>query len=249
MIDEGRDIEKSSRDLFWPTFAFVCGVLAGASFTTKVAQILLFLATLLLHRSWIIFAMLAIAVACYFSLKYLGQIERLRLETVLSEEHYEQIKLEIETDLATKTRHVDSLIQTVKSQHQRLQKISGGIIQQTDELQQNQTSFIFFVEQVSGLLGRRSKKLQNEFPDNPIQLEKIQQRDQKLHAELNDVLQSIAETFPELAGSIPVPEPESVDEHMETLYLQQPKPKSGKIAEYRRKRVKVAKGSKSTRRR
>ena len=234
MTDECQDMEKSGTDLFWPSFAFVCGILVGAAFTRKVAEILLFLANLLYHRSWIIFVVLAIAVICHFALKYLERIEQVRTETTLSIEYREQIRHEVETDLAARARHAARLIQSMQNQRQRLQKVSGGIIQQSDELQQDQSSFIYFVEQVNELLGRRSKKLQAEFPDNPVQLEKIQKRDKKLRTELYDVLQAMSETSPELAVSIPMPEPE---EHVETLYLKHAKPKSGRVAEYKRKRV------------
>ncbi len=248
MTEEGQGIEKTSIDLFWPTFAFVCGVLIAVSFTRKVAEILLFLANLLYYRSWLIFAVLAIAVICYFALKYFEQMEQVRIETALSKEYREQIKDEVKTDLAARIRHADRVTENIQGQRLRLQKISGNIIQQTDELQQDQTSFIYFVEQVTDLLGRRSKKLQAELPDNPVQVEKIKNRDEKLRTELNEVLQAMSETFPELAGNIPVLEP-PVEEHIDTLYLKRAKPGSGRIDEYRRKRVKVASGTKSTLRR
>jgi len=204
-------------DLFWPTFLLFVGVVIGGNFSERVRTVTYLTAEILLYRWWIFMVPLLLLVAAVAVIWYLERMERARAEADLSRAERDRIRAEVEDALAAQVRHVERISAMMTEQRQRLQKLMGSVYGEADQLQQDQVAFIYFVDQVSDLLGRRSKRLQAELPDNPVQADKIRQRDEKLQNELSEILQGIGETFPDLTGSIPKPEPMQVPAELPEL--------------------------------
>ncbi len=232
---------------FWLLFCSVCGVVSSGVYHERTQQILLLLAEIIYNRWWLVFLVLLVIVAGHFTVQYFIKLERIRIETELTDKARRQIWAKLEKDQATKNRHIDRLQQTLQSQRQRLQKSAGNVYQEADRGQQDRLSFVHYVEQVQDLLARRSERLQKQLPDNPVKLEKVRQRDHKLQAELYEVLQGLGETFPEVARTIPPPRPMKEPESMEVLELKERK-ETGRVAEYKRKKIKSSSAPTSSRR-
>ena len=123
----------------------------------------------------------------------------------------------------------------------RLRNLTVKLITDTDKLHKELIEFIWFVDHVNELVDRRSKKLQNALPDNPVAKSEALARDERMRSELNRTVQMIRDAFPSLTGSIPPPRKAPIHtsgqmpeiDEIEVLELKQ---EAEKITEYQSKK-------------
>lgn len=233
-------------DILGYFFCFAGGIIIGGIFTGRVEQILIVMAEVMYHRSWIIITPVTVIIAGIFLIKYFNNVETIRIETSLTRGYKNQLRQEIENKMAAKIHKAKKTTQSTDSHKKRLQQSLARIIDGGNQLQQDQANFLHFVEQINNLLHKRSIKLQKEIPDNPISLEKILERDIRLHEQLNDTLHGICETFPDLKGSVPVLNPvlrkpqelPATTSDIVVLEKEKEQPKSGRVPEYKKRKLK-----------
>jgi len=241
------------KNSFWLVFLpAIGGVLVGAIFTGNVETLLVSLIRTIYYRPFFALLVTILLIAALGYIHYLEKIERAQKETMLSDDARQRIRAELEHELRTKRSDIERKEQLLSTKRDRLHGFALSAYREIDLLQQNHNYFIHHIEAVAKLLQRRSQSLQKEMPENPVAVDELRQRNERLQGELRDILKDLSITFPDMSGSLPkLPDPPPptaattpikpalAPGHIEILALKDElENKQRRVPEYEKKRLK-----------
>ncbi|BDD89189.1 hypothetical protein [Desulfofustis limnaeus] len=237
------------KNAFWRLgLAAAGGVIVGGIFTGNVETMLFNIAKAIYYRPFLTLLVALVLIAALGYVAYLERVEKVRIETELTDDVRQRIKAEVEHKLRTQKIEADRLDQNIASKRNRLRELTVSCCREVDLLQQNQIYLIYYIDAVQKLLNRRSQALQKKLPENPVAVEEIQKRNMRLHGELRAILDDIGKTFPDMTGALPKPKPPLADTsasdnklspgHIEVLQLKEELESAQRVREYEPKRTK-----------
>jgi hypothetical protein len=223
--------------LLWVLGACGVGVLLGSIFFGRVETALIYVGQTIAYRPFLFMVIVLVGIGAYGWISHAEKQEAARMKTKLIDDELHRIKAQVKHDLATRKHEINRLETKMNANRDRLRDMTVRVITDTDKLHKELVEFVWFVDHVNELLDRRSKKLCDALPDNPVAIDEIRQRDEKMRTELNKVVEMIRNAFPSLADSIPSPRKPiqssgqilDSDEAIEVLEL---KREAEKLAEY-----------------
>ena len=227
----------------WLIVAFILGLFTGSMCFGQMEDLMLYLIKLNYYRPLLVFSAITVNYGLYLLVLYLEKVEAVRAEAGLTLEAKSKIRHEIQDELAAKAHTLVKKEEALQAQRQRLQRVSSRIIEDNEKLHKDQLAFITYMNQISGILSRRSQKFLDTLPDIPIAANYVQQRDASLQVALADILQEMQGSFPDLAVSnsmptIPLPTEENhtaPNDRLEGLQPMKEKPTSTRVPEYKKK--------------
>ena len=230
-----------NKPLLWASGACGVGVLIGGIFAGNVETILYYLVQTIVYKPFLFLLVVLVCIAVYGWLIHSERQEIARTKTELSVDEKRHIKAKVEHQMLTRKHDINRMETKMNANRDRLRDMTVRVISDTDKLHKELIEFVWFVDHVNELLDRRSKKLRDALPDNPIAVDEIRKRDEKMRTELNKIVEMIRCAFPDLAGSIPPPGKTPIlpsgqiseNDALEVLELKQ---EAEKVAEYESKK-------------
>jgi hypothetical protein len=170
-------------------------------------EILMILAGLLLDRIWaVVIVLMASAVAIVaggYTIKFFLNKIQIQKQTELTAEAFQQIEAQVIKLHDKKFRELDALHRQIEERLTNIRKTFNTVLLSRQELQQEQLAFVSFVQGVASVLEKRSERLRDEMPENPVKVKGLLERDAKLHGHLQSVLVGMRADFPAIAAGIP----------------------------------------------
>ncbi len=187
--------------------AFLIGGGLDSALHGQPPEILIILAGLLLDRIWalviVIIASAVVAVVGSYVFRYfLCKIE-IQKQKELSEEAFLKVEEQVIKQHGKKFRELDAQSRRIEERLTNLRTTFNAVLTNGQKLQQEQLSFVSFVQGAASVIEKRSNRLRDEMPENPIKIQGLIDRDTKLHGHLQAVLIGMRADFPAIAAGIP----------------------------------------------